>query len=221
MKTKTCSKCKIIKSIIEFAKNRNHKDGLSSSCKDCIKIYRKIYYLDNKEEIAIKGRIYKEAHKQERREYSKIYYESHKQESKDYRETHKKEILRRMRKYHKFHKIERNNLRKKRLKTDSNYKILVTLRDRLHHAIKRNSKAASTKKLLGCSIEFLKNHLQNQFTKGMTWKNHGFYGWHIGHIKPCSLFDLSKPSEQRKCFNYTNLQPLWATENYKKGANYE
>jgi hypothetical protein len=50
----------------------------------------------------------------------------------------------------------------------------------------------------------------------MNWDNYGFYGWHIDHIRPCASFDLSKPSEQRKCFNYTNLQPLWATENWGK-----
>ena len=34
-------------------------------------------------------------------------------------------------------------------------------------------------------------------------------------------FDLSKPSEQKKCFNYTNLQPLWAEENLKKPKGYK
>jgi hypothetical protein len=50
----------------------------------------------------------------------------------------------------------------------------------------------------------------------MTWQNYGYYGWHIDHIKPCASFDLRKPSEQRKCFHYSNLQPLWAKDNLQK-----
>ena len=50
----------------------------------------------------------------------------------------------------------------------------------------------------------------------MSWKNHGKYGWHIDHIKPCSKFNLIDPTEQKKCFHYTNLQPLWAKDNLTK-----
>jgi hypothetical protein len=74
--------------------------------------------------------------------------------------------------------------------------------------------------LLGCSIEFLKKHLETQFTEGMSWDNYTYYGWHIDHIKPCKLFDLSKPEEQQKCFHYSNLQPMWWHDNLIKKANY-
>jgi hypothetical protein len=49
----------------------------------------------------------------------------------------------------------------------------------------------------------------------MSWSNYG--KWHVDHIKSCASFDLSKEDEQRKCFHYTNLQPLWAEENLSKG----
>jgi hypothetical protein len=55
----------------------------------------------------------------------------------------------------------------------------------------------------------------------MTWENHGRYGWHIDHIRPCASFDLADPEQQRKCFHYTNLQPLWASENMRKGDKWE
>ncbi|GAF80419.1 unnamed protein product, partial [marine sediment metagenome] len=38
------------------------------------------------------------------------------------------------------------------------------------------------------------------------------------HINPCAKFDLSKPEEQQKCFNYKNLQPLWAKDNIRKSS---
>ena len=79
--------------------------------------------------------------------------------------------------------------------------------------------------LIGCEVDYLMYHIQEQFTKGMTWDNHGrgWYGkkeWHIDHIKPCSLFDLTDPDQQRECFNFTNLQPLWAEDNRIKSNKY-
>lgn len=52
----------------------------------------------------------------------------------------------------------------------------------------------------------------------MTWANYGKSGWHIDHIKPCASFDLSDPDQQKACFHYSNLQPLWAFDNLSKGA---
>lgn len=62
--------------------------------------------------------------------------------------------------------------------------------------------------------------MQLQFKDGMNWGNYNYNGWHIDHIKPCALFDLSKEEEQKKCFHYTNLQPLWGIDNLKKGDRY-
>jgi hypothetical protein len=70
--------------------------------------------------------------------------------------------------------------------------------------------------LIGCSVPQLRKHLEAQFTEGMTWDNHG--EWHIDHIKPCASFDLTDAEQQLECFNYTNLQPLWASDNLSKGA---
>ena len=51
----------------------------------------------------------------------------------------------------------------------------------------------------------------------MSWSNHGVWGWHIDHIIPLSSFNLRKKEEQKKAFNYKNLQPLWAEDNLSKG----
>ena len=59
-------------------------------------------------------------------------------------------------------------------------------------------------------------YLQGKFKEGMHWNNLG--KWHIDHIRPCASFDLTDPEQQKQCFHYTNLQPLWAAENIRKGA---
>jgi hypothetical protein len=94
------------------------------------------------------------------------------------------------------------------------FKIAYNLRTRLRTAIKNNKKTTTTLDYLGCTISELKIHLETKFTIGMSWDNYG--KWHIDHILPCSSFDMSKESEQKKCFHYTNLQPLWAIDNIKK-----
>ena len=56
----------------------------------------------------------------------------------------------------------------------------------------------------------------------MTWNNYGLRGWHIDHIRPCNSFkDFSKIETQRECFNYRNLQPLWACDNLLKSDKWD
>lgn len=70
--------------------------------------------------------------------------------------------------------------------------------------------------LVGCNIEEFKKYLESMFVDGMDWGNYGL--WHIDHIIPCISFDLSNEQEQRKCFHYTNMQPLWAKDNLIKSS---
>jgi len=74
------------------------------------------------------------------------------------------------------------------------------------------------KAILAFSARRIVKHLESQFKEGMTWDNYGrgTNNWSIDHIIPCSNFDLTKIEEQQKCFHYTNLQPLWTTENSSK-----
>jgi hypothetical protein len=50
----------------------------------------------------------------------------------------------------------------------------------------------------------------------MTWNNHGLKGWHVGHIQDCCSFDLTDKTQQRKCFHFSNLEPQWCTDNWRK-----
>jgi hypothetical protein len=110
---------------------------------------------------------------------------------------------------------------KQRKRVDPNFKLRLTLRSRLGSALfhQKATKRDSTMKLVGCSIEFLRGYLEARFEEGMTWENHG--EWHIDHIRPCVSFDLTDSAQQCECFHYTNLQPLWASDNLSKGSTYD
>ena len=175
--------------------NLRAKDGLYSCCRNC----------EN-----IKSQEYKNKNRKDLREYDKKrYYENHeklKQKSRDYFNEHKLERKIYAQQY--FQKIK-NNLE---------YRIKHSLQSRIIHAVKKQetNKSNHTNELIGCSFEELKQHLEKQFTEGMSWKNYGRTGWHIDHIKPCFLFDLTKKDEQQQCFNYTNLRPLWWKDNLSR-----
>ena len=96
------------------------------------------------------------------------------------------------------------------------YVVENRIRCRTWRVLKGRSKSNSTILLLGCSPEELKIHLQSLFLPGMSWENRS--EWHIDHIKPCASFDLTDPEQQRCCFHYSNLQPLWKADNQRKAA---
>ncbi len=103
-----------------------------------------------------------------------------------------------------------------RCKEDICFRIIRIQRTRVYQILKGHIKSAPTLKLLGVpSLKFLWQHLERQFQSGMTKENYG--KWHVDHIIPCASFDFSDPEQQKKCFHYTNLQPLWASDNIRKG----
>lgn len=107
-------------------------------------------------------------------------------------------------------------LRARRKMQKPAYRLRVYLRNRLGQALRGEYKSARTLELLGCTIEFLREHLEKQFVPGMTWENYGPV-WHVDHILPCAEFHLQHSEEQEICFHWTNLQPLFAKDNLSKG----
>jgi hypothetical protein len=101
---------------------------------------------------------------------------------------------------------------------DPAYRIECNMRGRLYAALKGKGKSKRTMELVGCTAVALKDYLQSLFTEGMTWQNHG--EWEVDHKCPVALFDLSDPWEQRICFHFTNLQPLWKHDNREKSDRY-
>lgn len=115
-----------------------------------------------------------------------------------------------------------NEMAKKKYRTNMGFRLRIVVASRILAALrsKKNPKSATTEALLGCSIAFFRDYIASQFTDGMSWENHATTGWHIDHRIPCSAFDLSDPEQQRKCFHYTNLQPMWAKQNVLKSGKH-
>lgn len=103
-------------------------------------------------------------------------------------------------------------------RTNPNFLILCRLRKRLWTVLNGAKKSEGTEQLLGCSLDDFRIYLESRWQVGMHWGNYGNKQgqWSIDHIIPCAIFDLSKAEHQRRCFHFSNMQPLWHVENLSK-----
>ncbi len=199
---------------MSFSFFNKNGSGLSNSCKQCIKDSRKKYantikahHERYKETHLAKRKVWRAQNKERIQKWRKEYYALNKQRMIENTKNWKAKNRTKIRQY------VRN-----KIKTDINFRLAERLRGRLSTALKskNNRKNTSTLELLGCSSDYLRQYLQSKFDSNMSWDNYGSY-WHIDHIIPLSSFDLSDPEQLKKACHYTNLQPLEAIENIKKG----
>lgn len=195
-----CTKCCEVLPRTAFSKDKREKNGIRARCKKCVSIADKKYY-NSPSRLETKARYSKS---EKGRQTSTLYEKSEKRKQS----------------YARYRKSEK----RAQTRTDPAYRITQRLRERFRYALKRAvdgvlpQKSNKTLELLGCSIEYFMKHMEQQFKPGMTWER--FEEFHIDHIKPCAAFDLRDPEQQKICFHYSNMQPLWAAENLKKGAKF-
>lgn len=226
---KICKKCGETKKIELFGLIKTNKDGHKGSCKVCLAKYKKEYVKNNKDKVREKNREYNFKNRDKRRKNKKDYDLKKQEEIKIYTKAYRLKYKARIKMWHKEYNLNNRDKINKRVRNytpPNNIKISKNIRSRIRSAIIAAgvTKCDSSEKLLGCSIDFFKDYIESKFTKGMTWENRGYYGWHFDHIKPCSSFDLSDPEQQKLCFHYTNQQPLWCTTSiamkYGEGPEY-
>lgn len=164
----------------------------------------------------LRTKKYNETHPKEHKNRVCKTQEENNLRMKNWREAH----IEYLKEYHKNYRItHKEKIRadyKNRIENDINFRMRQILCKRLQRAVKKEDRTQFTMDLLGCTIEEFRAYLESKFTEGMTWDNYGKQGWVIDHIIPCRSFDLTKIEEQKKCFNYKNMQPLWNTDNQKK-----
>lgn len=239
---KICAQCGLTKPVWEYhLRKKNGRQNPRAECKECYRENSKKRYEKNKYVILNRNKKYYENNRDRllvyRKEQSvktaekdkvrrKQYYldnsEHKKAKRKEYYVANRESCIKSVERYiqenkGKVREWQRKHHHKKRAE-DFNYKIMKVLRTRLYSAVKVQGvrKKSKTMDLIGCTIPELRVHLESKFLEGMCWANHSIHGWHIDHIIPCYKFDLTKEEEQRKCFHYSNLQPLWALDNLKK-----
>lgn len=217
---KACKKCKIEKPLNEFPKRKLSKDGYRNECKCCQKKYFNKYYENNVEIIKERSRKYAQDNIKYVAEYQKQYRESNKEyikeQKKKYAEDNRKDIKEYQKQYREANRENRREYERKRKQTDPLFKMKHNLRSRTYYAFKNKgySKKTKTKEMLGVEWEVAKEHIENQFSDGMNWNNQG--EWHIDHCIPLASAKTEK--ELKNLCHYTNLQPMWAEENIRKGA---
>lgn len=229
---KKCVTCGVVKeNTSEFFKvetgilngRPRSKDGLTKKCLCCIQEYKTQYRKDpiNKEH----RKQYIKKYKVEKKEFIKSGRRKWYENNKDaVIEKNRQWRINNLEKYQVMSKNYRNKNREKlsekgrvwaneKYQTSELHRVKNSLRARVR-CFSKFKKSKPTAEIIGCSWEELVKHLENNFKPGMSWENHGRYGWHIDHIVPLSS---AKSIEELHTLNhYTNLQPLWWKDNLSK-----
>lgn len=114
-------------------------------------------------------------------------------------------------------KIWRDMASRKR-ERDPSSRIHGRISNQIYFVLRRGKGCRSAFELIGYTAAELKSHLERQFLPGMSWEN--MSEWHIDHIVPLASFTITGPEdpELRRAWALTNLRPLWAKDNIRKGA---
>lgn len=235
MNTKICVRCEEEKDLSEFYIKKNGKPH--SYCNDCrsevkhnwdtenadlireyknrTKEYREAYNAEyrekNREILRIKAREDNEKRKESRKAFRlrPEYKEHRKQYEKEWRLMNRD-------KYNKYFKDYYKN--------NPNAKIAHALRNRINKILDGRTKHGHLEDLVGCSLDFLEQHLESLFKDGMAWDNHGFGEdkWNIHHFPPLASYsDLSDPEQQKEAFHWSHTFPEWTLENISINSWYE
>lgn len=201
---KNCTKCSVTLTAELRVEGRRR-------CKPCHAEYQRFnhnrYYQKNKDKVLARTAQYYA----DNRETMRLRHH-------EYASNNKERLAKYGQRWQQENQEHRTAYKRMRRSTDEQYRIADNLRSRLNSALKSRTKVGSAVRDLGCSIADLKLYLESKFTEGMSWGNYGRSGWHIDHIVPLSHYDLTDREQLLKACHFTNLQPLWAEDNLRKGA---
>lgn len=199
MEKKTCTKCRIEKSISDFS-FRKKENRYRYSCKECETKAGVAYRKKNLKRVKKAEKLQRDKHKEKRYAAFKEYYKKNKAE------LNKKRNLYTLKKRHE------NPL----------YKLTENIRSLIRQSFRKNwiRKNTKTARILGCSFEDFKIYIESLWEPWMNYDNYGKYNptgprtWQIDHIIP--LDNAKNEIEIITLNHYTNLRPLCSKENLDK-----
>jgi hypothetical protein len=189
---KLCSCCGALKEPGLFHWKRKSLGQREGFCKACKRVKL------NREDLVILRKV-------RQAEYRKLRETPEQREARSRRHRAKPET-----------RARNNQYRKDRRRKDPAFSIRINLSSQLSHFVGGDRKAGPLMEILGMCLREFRVYLQGQFRSGMSWENYGRV-WHVDHIRPCASFDLTDHEQQKVCFRWDNLQPLFAKENLQKG----
>lgn len=196
---KVCSQCNIEKATELFAFNKQ-RNKYRAECKDCLAIRNSINYLKNKDKVKVRKQKYYQDNRQEVDARHRLNRQSN------------LEVYRENERAYCNAKYRENPL----------YNLECRLRARIRGFVRKinkketfsNELELSAIKTLGIDSRGFMKHIESLFKPSMSWNRSG--EWHIDHIVP--LDSAQSIEEAEALCHYTNLQPLWADENIRKGS---
>lgn len=164
------------------------------------------WYLKNRERIILRSKVWSQNNPSKSLEIKLRWLKNNPQKR-----------LQVTKKYREAHRDYPAKWRRRKRSLDLNFKLECNLRNRVYCALRRENYSRNTLQLLGCPLEDFWMYLESRFQEGMTRENYGKV-WHIDHIMPCAIFDLTREDHRKRCFHFSNLQPLFGKENQRKSA---
>jgi len=209
MEEKICSKCKKYKPVAEFSVRAERKNSYRSKCKECERLSKNEYNKNNREHVYALEKRWIESNIEKRQKTRDRYNNSEKGRASR-RLADKKRLK------------SHNEYARQRYFIDPQWNMNMKLRRRVDRVLRQRkiSKSTKTMELLGCTYVEFNAYIESLFTPDMSWDKVLSGEIHLDHIKPCASFDLTDPEQQKVCFHYSNLQPLWAKDNLSKGARF-
>jgi len=205
---KRCTKCRTVKRVSEFYKNKRYRDGSEYWCKECRKKASSVWYRANAE-MVIGNNLKRQA-------------ENPKKKIEDIRRwqaNNPEKVLNWVRRWQAKNPERVKAASKRYYQTHGKLpmaRLNSNISQQMRRYLKGNKGGVHWEKLVGFTIKQLKDCLERQFIKGMTWENYG--EWHVDHKIPISAFHFTSPdhTDFKKCWSLKNLQPMWAKENITK-----
>jgi hypothetical protein len=230
---KTCTKCGHSKPTDRFTKDKTRSDGLFSWCRECKSAAAKAHYRSNPaphiERAARKRaedpeamRLWRERNAAHVQSYNRKHYARNREERRAYHARYAKEKAVERREYRRKN-VERAREANRRRRRSPKGKLDGTMSRGINRSLKGGKAGRSWEALVGYSVVELMAHIERQFLPGMTWDNHGTFGWHIDHIVPLRAFNFADPDhiDFSRAWALSNLRPLWWRDNLTKQGKIE